>query len=101
MKIKVGDPYGHYCTPYLNGAKLEDCVELDEEAGTAVIIEKDWRTGKDIPDYGGPLGFKTLVVRGQVEARFDSQERRKKAEEWHAEQQRIAAHSSTRIGAES
>jgi hypothetical protein len=54
MRLKATDGAARDYYVYLNGERLTDCIEADEEAGYVVIK---------------PHGFSSQIVRGKVELR--------------------------------
>ena len=65
-----------YVEVYLYGAKLDHCIQADEEAGIALIVSHD-SNGKAIPEiFAGPealcwQGVAVEALKGDVEIRID------------------------------
>lgn len=75
LDIDEGQWAGGYYA-YMNGQLLDGCVMADEEAGIAEVVEFEPPdperplTKRPILDAGCPRGFRTRIVWGQVELRY-------------------------------
>jgi hypothetical protein len=76
MKANNKCSYSYLVTVYLNGKKLNDCVEADEEAGEVLVIYRDTK-GKIVPAIeaeNGALtyeGAQVIKLRGDVRIEID------------------------------
>jgi len=66
MRIDLMETGNKEIDVYLNGSKLEAVIWADDVTGECEVFEQHWSTKEYIPDADGPLGRRSLKLKGEV-----------------------------------
>jgi hypothetical protein len=77
MLLNVNSPLGSVANVFLNGKKLEHCIEADDAQGVALVCYRDQK-GEMVPEQfaekGAMIcqGIQVIRLSGKVEFQFDA-----------------------------
>lgn len=71
MRLAADEPLGMFASIYLDGAKVHDCVEADEDEGwvRVLVIGEEGETA--VFESSAEIGFVTVKLAGRVRITFE------------------------------